>query len=110
MVKVAPQVDIKFIIPVCGIDGLPVPNHACHDAEDLSVGDAILSPDVMVTANHVVVCTDLEDAVEYILIAALIENSVIALTAGRGVLSTDFDNIAALAQKRHHAHAYVGIN
>jgi len=99
MVEIAPQVNVELVLPVGWIDGLAVPDDTGHYTENLVIGNAILTSYIMVAADDVIVGADLQDAVEDVFVAMLVENCVVALAAGGGVFATDFDNVAALAEK-----------
>ena len=102
--------DVKLILPVGGIDGFPIPNDPGHDAEDLFVGDAILASETMVANNDVIIGTNLQDAVENVFIPAFVENGIVAFAAGGRVLTADFNDITALAEKGKHGKTDIGID
>ena len=108
-VEIAPEMDVEFIFPVGGIDGLAIPDDAGHHAEDLGVGDAVFLAEIVITADHVVVRTDFQDTVEDVFVTTFIKDSIVTLTPACALFAY-FDNIPALAEERHHTHANIGVN
>ena len=106
-VKVTPQVNVEPVLPVSGIDGLPVPDDTGHHAENLVIRNTILAPDVVVAANHIIVGANLQDAVKDVLVAAFIKNNIVTFSSA--LKRANLDDVAAFAQKGHHAHTDIGI-
>ena len=107
-VKITPQMDIESVFAIRGIDGLAIADDTRHNTEYHFVRNAILAPDVVVTADHIVIRANFEDAVEYMFIADLVEHYIILFRAARK--STDFDDVSALAEEWHHAGTNVSID
>ena len=110
MIEVTPQVNVKLVFPVGGIDCFSVPDDASHYSKNLIVGNAILTPDIIVAADDIVVGANLEDAVEDIFVAALVEDYIVTFTTSGGILAVNLDDVLSFTQKGHHAYPHIGVD
>ena len=101
---------IELVTEAVNGDGPALADAGSHDADNVVIGSGVLLVDAVVAKDDVVtVRQNPDDAMQNVLVAAVVENNVVFAAALRGHLPAHRKEVAPLHQKRAHADTLEGV-